>query len=51
MYYFRGNMKQHKLFNRALTHEEIAIEYNTMVNNQVQFDDSGTVYAKNLKQY
>jgi hypothetical protein len=51
MYYFRGNMKEHKLFNRALTAEEIKIEYNTMFNNQVQIHESGVVYAKDLTQY
>ena len=51
MYYFRGNMKQHKLFNRALTQEEIRIEYNTMLNNEVQIDENGTVYAKDFIQY
>jgi len=51
MYHFKGNMKQHKLFNRALTAEEIKIEYDVMVNNEVLFHESGTVYAKALIQY
>jgi hypothetical protein len=40
-----------KLFNRALTAEEIKIEYNTMFNNQVQIHESGVVYARDLEQY
>ncbi len=44
-------MKDAKVFNRALTTEEIAIEYNTMFNNEVQIHESGVLYAKDLKQY
>ena len=50
-YMFHGDMKYVKIFNRALTAEEIAIEYNTMVKNEVQVSESGTLYAKDLKQY
>lgn len=51
VYFFRGNMKQLKLFNRALTAEEIKIEYNTMFNNEVQIQESGILYAKDIIQY
>ena len=50
-YYLTGNIKNIKIFNRALTAEEIAIEYNTMFNNEVQIHESGVLYAKDLKQY
>jgi hypothetical protein len=50
-YYFKGNIKHHKLFNRALTEEEIKIEYNTMLNNQLQIHESGVIYATDLEQY
>jgi hypothetical protein len=46
-----ADMKNVKIFNRALTAEEISIEYNTMFNNEVQIHESGTVYAKDLIQY
>jgi 5'-deoxynucleotidase YfbR-like HD superfamily hydrolase len=49
--YFNGDIDYVKVFNRALSAEEISIEYNTMVKNEVQFHDSGKVYAKKLKQY
>jgi len=49
--FFRGYMKDAKVFNRALTAEEVAIEYNTMFNNEVQIHESGVLYAKDLKQY
>ena len=49
--YLNGNIDYAKMFNRALTAEEIAIEYNTMVNNEVQIHDSGKLYAKSMKQY
>ena len=49
--FFRGYMKDAKVFNRALTPEEIAIEYNTMFKNEVQIHESGVLYAKDLKQY
>ena len=48
---FEGYLSNFKLFNRALTAEEIAIEYNTMFNNQVQIHESGVLYAKDIKQY
>jgi hypothetical protein len=46
-----ADMNNIKVFNRALTAEEIAIEYNTMFNNEVQIHESGIVYAKDLIQY
>lgn len=46
-----GDMAYVKIFNRALTEEEIKIEYNTMFKNEVQIHESGTLYAKDLKQY
>jgi hypothetical protein len=49
--YFRGNMKQHKLFNRALTDEEVRIEYNAMFNGIAQIHKSGIVYAKEIVEY
>jgi hypothetical protein len=49
--YFNGDIAYVKLFNRALTPEEIAIEYNTMFNNEVQIHESGVLYAKDIKQY
>ena len=48
---FPGYIKEVKIFNRALTEEEIKIEYNTMFNNEVQIHESGVLYAKDLKQY
>lgn len=48
---FKGKLKLVKIFNRALTAEEIAIEYNTMFNNQIQIHESGTLYAKDIVQY
>lgn len=48
--FFRGYMKDAKVFNHALTAEEISIEYNTMFNNEVQIHESGVLYAKDLKQ-
>jgi hypothetical protein len=44
-------LKDAKYFNRALTAEEIAIEYNTMFNNEVQIHESGVLYAKDIIQY
>lgn len=49
--YFQGYVKQFKYFNRALTAEEVAIEYNTMFKNQVQVHESGVLYAKDIEQY
>jgi hypothetical protein len=40
-----------KIFNRSLSAEEVRIEYNTMVKNEVQVSESGTLYGKDLKQY
>ena len=48
---FAGDIDYVKVFNRALTPEEIAIEYNTMFNNEIQIHESGVLYAKDLKQY
>jgi hypothetical protein len=48
---FNGIIDEVKVFNRALTDEEMMIEYNTMFNNQVQIHESGVVYAKDLEQY
>jgi hypothetical protein len=48
---FFGKIYSVKLFDRALTDEEIAIEYNTMFNNEVQIHESGVLYAKDIKQY
>lgn len=50
-YYADASYDYFKLFNRALSAEEISIEYNTMVKNEVQVHNSGKVYAKALKQY
>ena len=50
-YMFHGDMGNIKIFNRALTAEEIKIEYNTMFNNEVQIHESGKVFAKDLRQY
>jgi hypothetical protein len=44
-------MKDAKVFNRALTAEEVKIEYNTQFNNEVQIHESGVVYARDLEQY
>ena len=49
--YFNGNIAYAKLFNHALTHEQIAIEYNTMINNELQIHKNGTVFAKDIRQY
>jgi hypothetical protein len=46
-----GKMQDIKVFNRALTAEEIMIEYNTMFNNEVQIHESGVLYAKDIVQY
>jgi hypothetical protein len=48
---FNGIIDEVKVFNRALTDEEMMIEYNTMFNNQVQIHESGVVYARDLEQY
>jgi len=48
---FNGIIDEVKVFNRALTDEEIKIEYDVMFNNEVLFHESGTVYAKALIQY
>jgi len=48
---YQGKIYYAKIFNRVLTAEEIAIEYNTMFKNEVQIHKSGTVYAKDLIQY
>jgi hypothetical protein len=48
---FEGRFYDLKVFNRALTDEEIKIEYNTMFNNEVQIHKNGTLYAKNIIQY
>jgi hypothetical protein len=50
-YRLTGNIKNIKVFNRALTPEEIAIEYNTIFNYEVQIHESGVLYAKDIKQY
>lgn len=47
----QGNVDYVKIFNHPLTAEEIKIEYNTMFKNEVQIHNSGTLYAKDLKQY
>lgn len=49
--YFIGELKNFKIFNRALTAEEVKLEYNTMLNNEVQIHESGILYAKDLIQY
>jgi hypothetical protein len=48
---FQGTLDEIKIFNRPLTAEEVAIEYNTMFNNEVQIHKNGTLYAKNIIQY
>jgi hypothetical protein len=48
---FVGRIYYAKIFNRVLSAEEVKIEYNTMVKNEVQVSESGTLYAKDLKQY
>jgi hypothetical protein len=48
--YFNGVIDDVKIFNRALTAEEIKIEYN-YGKNEVQIHESGVVYAKDLEQY
>jgi len=50
-YWFNGDIQYIKLFNRTLTAEEVAIEYNTMFNNEVQIHESGVLYAKDIIQY
>ena len=50
-YYFDGIISNLKIFNRALTDEEVAIEYNTMFNGEVQIHNSGTIFAKDIIQY
>lgn len=40
-----------KLFNRALSLQEIAIEYNTMFKSEAQMDNSGVLHSKDLVQY
>ena len=50
-FHFNGDIAYIKIFNRALTPEEITIEYNTMFNNEVQIHESGVLYAKDIKQY
>lgn len=47
---YQGKMYYAKFFNRALTAEEIKLEYNTMFNNEVQIDSRGTLYAKDIQQ-
>jgi hypothetical protein len=47
----QGILDEIKVFNRALTAEEVAIEYNTMFNNEVQIHEDGVVYAKDIVQY
>lgn len=51
MYFFRGKMKQLKLFDRALTDKEIAIEANLFLNEQTQITKDGILYAKDINQY
>lgn len=46
-----GEIKNAKVFNRALTPEEVKIEYNTMFANKMQIHDSGTLYVKNYEEY
>lgn len=48
---YLGKIYYAKVFNRALTAEEVAIEYNTMFNNQAQIHNSGVLYAKDIIQY
>lgn len=50
-YHFRGRMKQLKLFSRALSADEIKLEYNTMLNNEVQISKEGVLYAKEVIEY
>jgi hypothetical protein len=47
----QGILDEIKIFNRSLTAEEVAIEYNTMFNNEVQIHEDGVVYAKDIIQY
>jgi hypothetical protein len=49
--YLEAYINNAKIFNRALTAEEIKIEYNTQFNNEVQIHESGVVYATDLEQY
>jgi len=49
--FYKGDIAYVKLFNRALTAEEMKIEYNTMVNNEIQVDENGKLYATKLKEY
>ena len=48
---YNGYISNIKIFNRPLTPEEVAIEYNTMFNNEVQIHESGVLYAKDIIQY
>jgi hypothetical protein len=49
--HFKGNMKHHKIFNRALTAEEVGIEHSVMLNGIAQIHKSGTVHARELVEY
>lgn len=49
--YYIGKIQNVKFFNRALSAEEISIEYNTMFKNEVQIHGSGVLYAKDIIQY
>ena len=44
-------MKHLKLFSRDLSAEEIKLEYNTMLNNEVQISKEGVLYAKDVIEY
>jgi hypothetical protein len=48
---FNGIIDEVKVFNRALSDEEIAIEYNAMFNGIAQIHKSGIVYAKEIVEY
>lgn len=50
-YYLTGSMKNIKVFNRVLSAEEVKIEYNTILNDEMQIHDSGILYIKDIKQY
>lgn len=44
-----ADMRNVKIFNRALTTKEVKLEYNTMFNNEVQVEKvTGTLFAKDL---
>lgn len=43
--HYKGYIKEHKLFNKALTAEEIKLEYNTFFNEEVQIHKSKILYT------